>query len=222
MALMTPIALGLAVVAVAILAGRREHRRRRAEERQARAQASSPPFDVFHVGAVFEGLAMNEAVRAHIAPDREFPEDQRRDNVTYLYGSARPRPRARLARAFSATGVACRRLRCRARRCARSTRACTAIGSIAPRRATTIKDVPAASFDGGRILEIYTANTTITIYGDGPELVLRAAQALRRAGPMNIPAGVQPLYALSPATERVPCTLPPPGPEVLAQTEPCR
>jgi len=41
---------------------------------------------------------------------------------------------AELARAFSATKVVCRRLRCRARRCARSTLACTPIGSIGPRR----------------------------------------------------------------------------------------
>ncbi len=39
---------------------------------------------------------------------------------------------------------------------------------------------------------------------------------------MNIPAGVQPLYALRPATERVPRTLLPPDPKVLAQTEPFR
>ncbi|HEV2108493.1 MAG TPA: hypothetical protein VGR16_09555 [Thermomicrobiales bacterium] len=89
-------------------------------------------------------------------------------------------------------------------------------------RATTIKGVPAAIFDDGRILEIYTASTTITISGERAELVLRAAHSLRRAAPMNIPAGVQPRYALSPATEQVPRTLPPPDPEVLAQTEPCR
>lgn len=162
---------------------------------------------------------MNDAVRAHIAADSEFPEDQRRDTVTYLYGECPPEtPRETGAGLFCHGG-------CLPPLEVQSTPLCekhARLYSDWEHRATTIKGVPAAMFDDGRILEIYTANTTITIYGERPELVLRAAQALRRAAPTNIPAGVQPLYALSPATEPVPRTLPPPDPEVLAQTEPCR
>ncbi len=86
----------------------------------------------------------------------------------------------------------------------------------------TIKGVPAASFDGGRILEIYTAKTTITIYGQDPELVLRAAAALRPAAATNIPRGIEPLYMLTTQREPVARTLAAPDPVVLAQTEPCR
>jgi hypothetical protein len=89
-------------------------------------------------------------------------------------------------------------------------------------RWATIKGVPAAAFDGGRILEIYTADTTITIYGQRPELVQRAAGALKHAAPGNIPAGIQPLYALTPGLEVAVRALPPPDPAVLARTDPCR
>jgi hypothetical protein len=209
----------LAVVAVATVAGRgSEHTRRRAAERQARAQASSPPFDVFHVGAAFEGLSMNEAAREHVDADPEFPESARRDDVTYLYGESTRETGG------GADGSCLPPLE------VQSTPLCEkhvslyrdpAVGAR-EYESKTIKGVPAASFDGGRMLEIYTADTTITLYGQRPELVLRAAQALRRAAPKNIPSGIRPLKALTPATESVPQTLAPPDPEALVREKPCQ
>ena len=190
--------------------------RRRAVEQQARAEASSPAFDVFHVGAVFEDLTMSEAVREHAGGGPLFPELGRQDTVTYLYGEC---PRLHGAAAGIEGG-------CLPPLEVQTTPLCEKHARLyrdRTYRATKTKAVPAASFDGGRILEIYTANTTITIYGERPELVLRAAAGLRRAAPINIPSGVQPLHALTAGLEPVsPRTLPPPDPVALAQTKPCR
>ena len=223
-------AAALAAAALARIARRADHRRR-AAERQALAEASGPAFDVFHLGPEFEGLAMAEAVREHVATDPEFPQLGRRDDVTYLYGEC---PHEQ--------GAAAARVEARAPRWLP-----TCVGGCVPPlevsssplcqkhvglyldsdvgaweyESTTIKGVPAASFDGGRILEIYTAKTTITIYGQDPELVLGAAAALRPAAATNIPRGIEPLYMLTTPREPVARTLASPDPVVLAQTEPC-
>ena len=118
-----------------------------------------------------------------------------------------------------ASEAACRRSRCRAHRCASSRPTSTPDREA---RWATIKGGPAAAFDGGRILEIYTVHTTITIYGQRPELVQRAAGALKYAPPGNIPAGIQPLYALTPGLEVAVRALIPPDPAVLTRTDPCR
>ena len=86
----------------------------------------------------------------------------------------------------------------------------------------TIKGVPAASFDGGRILEIYTGTTTITIYGEDPTQVLRFADALRLAVAQNIPVLGQTLNSLVAGLEAVALPiLVPPDQSILARTEPC-
>lgn len=228
-----PKRFALAAIALATIGRAGGDRRRAAERCQALAQASSPAFDVFHVGPEFEGLAMTEAVREHVATDPEFPQLGRRDDVTYLYGEC---PREQGARAEA-----------RAPRWLSTWLPMCVGGCVPPLEVSsaplcqkhvglyldpdvgaweyesrTIKGVPAASFDGGRILEIYTATTTITIYGQEAELAFRAAAALRPAAATNIPRGIRPLYMLSPQCEPVARTLAPPDPVVLAQNEPCR
>jgi hypothetical protein len=60
-------------------------------------------------------------------------------------------------------------------------------GSVYPHEDLTIRGVPAATFENGTILEIYTDNTTISIYGYDPAQVLRFAQAVQPSLPMDIP-----------------------------------
>jgi len=205
----------LAAAALARIARRADHRLR-AAKCQALAEASSPAFDVFHFGPEFEGLAMTEAVREHVATDPEFRQLGRRDDVTYLYGEC-PREQGAAARVEA--------------RASRWLPTCVG-GCVPPLEVSssplcqkhvglylgpdvgaweyesrTIKGVPAASFDGGRILEIYTARTTITIYGQDPALVLRAAAALRPAAATNIPPCIEPLYMLTTPPEPVARTL---------------
>lgn len=179
--------MSLAVLAAVTMAGLAAcGEQRRAAERQARARASSPSFDVFHVGAIFVGLPMTEAVREHIAPDSVAPELGRQDSVTYLYGDCPP---LTAAEAKTEGG-------CLPPLEIQSTPLCEKHARLYRNpdvgawdyESKTIKGVPGASFDGGRILEIYITNTTISIHGQRPELVLRAASALRKAPKTSRPA----------------------------------
>lgn len=187
---------------------------------EAQAQASSPPFQVYHVGSILETLKMNEAVRQHIATDPAAPEIGRRDNVTYLYGEC---PTLSASEIESEGG-------CLPPIEVQSTPLCEKhVGLyLDPElgaweyESKTIKGVPAASFDGGRILEIYTGTTTITIYGDDALQVLRFADALRLSVAENIPVLGQTLKSLVDGLEALPLAiLPPPDESILAQTEPC-
>lgn len=91
-----------------------------------------------------------------------------------------------------------------------------------PYEALTIKGVPAALFDGGLTIEIYSADTTISVYGLDAARVRRVAEGLRLALPEDIPAEGQTLLSLSGASNLVPPlgNLPPPNPLMLQQTEP--
>lgn len=69
-----------------------------------------------------------------------------------------------------------------------------------PHENLTIKGVPAASFDGGTILEIYTGHTTISIKGTDATLVRLAADSVRLALAAAIPLANQTLSTLSDTT----------------------
>jgi hypothetical protein len=70
---------------------------------------------------------------------------------------------------------------------------------------TTVRGVPAASFEDGQRLELQTGISTVVIFGRSPEDVLRVADALRG---VNVPVGPgEPLPAPASGAERgaVPC-----------------
>ncbi len=189
------------------------------EERQ--AETSSPRFTVYHAGPSLEGLPVTEGARHHVATAPEFPELGRQDDVTYLYGECRELT----GEAATVEGGCLPPIE------VQSSPLCEKHKNLyqAPEgggwefEEKTIKGVPAASFDGGRILEIYTVDTTITVYGHDPAQVLRFADALRVALPDDIPTLAQPLHQLSNGAALTPAlaVLPPPDPTVLSQTEPC-
>ena len=54
-------------------------------------------------------------------------------------------------------------------------------------RRLRVRGVPARSFEGGRTVEVYTGNTTVTIYGRDARRPLRAAHRLVRAPAALIP-----------------------------------
>ncbi len=192
-------------------------------EPERQAEASSPDFMVYHAGPSFEGLSVTGASRHHVATDPEFPELGRQDNVTYLYGEC---PTPINDEAAQVEGGCLPPIEIQ------SSPLCEKhknlyqdpeVG-VTPFKEKTIKGAPAASFSGGRILEIYTGNTTISIYGKDPAQVLRFADALRLALQEEIPTLAQPLTSLAAAgaaTAALP-VLPPPDANVLAQTEPCK
>jgi hypothetical protein len=55
-------------------------------------------------------------------------------------------------------------------------------GAPLPHRRLRIRGAPAALFDQGTRLEIYTGRSTVVIFGDKPKLVHRAAEAVRPLG----------------------------------------
>ncbi len=78
-----------------------------------------------------------------------------------------------------------------------------------PRQDLVIRGVPAASFNGGAIIEVYTGNTTISVEGENTTQVLAAANAVRLA-PAYGPTGQPP-----------PTPLPMPNQATLNSTQEC-
>lgn len=182
---------------------------------------SGRPLEVFHLGSAFEGLAMNGASWACTEYDPDFPEG-RHDSLAYIYGECPPRRRR--------VGWGCQG-GCVPPLQVQAAPLCTKhvglyhdplIGQL-PYEALTILGVPAASLEDGETLEIYTGDTTITIFGVDAGKVRRAASQLRPALIGDIPARDEILTDLSQAADSVaPVTsLRPPDLAVLNKTEPC-
>jgi hypothetical protein len=149
--------------------------------------------DVYNVGTAIDGLEMNDATQTCVDPEPGTPEVEAQHDVTYIYGECvggsklpplevQSTPIGEKHAGLYNDGL---------------------LGQY-PYEKTTIKGVPAASFDAGAALEIYTGTTTITIYGDEAGLVTRAAGRLRPAREPDVPAPGKVLNALSAAADAVP------------------
>jgi hypothetical protein len=135
--------------------------------------SSSQPanFPVFSFGPQFEDLPVTYIGRDCEPPVRNEPT--RANLVTYIYGDC-----------VAADGGSClpplevqswpaceRNL---------STYLTGPDNAPMPHVETTVQGAPAAIFDDGERLEIFTATTTVVIFGDDPALVSRAALSLRQ------------------------------------------
>ncbi len=88
----------------------------------------------------------------------------------------------------------------------------------------TIRGVPAASYDGGTTVEIYTADTTITIMGQDPPQVMRFASAVGPAPASDVPDHATVFTTLPSGVPGVGAglpDLPPPNQTTLASTKAC-
>ena len=179
----------------------------------------SPEFTAYNVGPRLEGLEVIEAVRVCAPADPEFPELGRHDDVTYLYGEC-PIPQGAAAKV---EGGCLPPIEIQSTPIGQKHRGLYQQPEMrAEYEEATIKGVPAAIFDDGRIVEIYTRDTTITVYGQDPAQALRFADALRLALDEDVPAVGRPLHRLSEAGSRAPilAVLPPPPAGILDETEP--
>lgn len=154
----------------------------------------SPSMDVFNIGTALDGHVMNDATQTAVPAHPDTPDYGPHHDVTYVYGECawgsnlpplevQSSPLAEKHwTLYNDDGL---------------------IGQY-PFEEKTIKGAPAASFDNGTTVEIYTGTTTITLYGDDPDLVLRAAEQLRPALHVDIPRIDEILDALTAQADDVP------------------
>lgn len=168
----------------------------------------TPGYGVFWAGSSFEGLPMSGSARFCESYD---PIMGRNEMVSYDYGDCQ-------ASTTQEGG-------CVAPLEVQSSPMCERHASLYttgdpdasqpyPYESATIRGVPAAKFDGGTTIELYTGNTTVSVYGDDPAQVLRLANAIVASpdylNPLTAPY-VSPLINLGLPT----------SPDVLASTTEC-
>ena len=177
-------------------------------------------MNVVNFGTSFEGNMMWNATRNCVPPNPASPEDGRSDSVNYVYGDC-----PTLTFESSGDGGCAPPIQVQvAPLCLKHAALYNSpeFGQQ-PYEPLTILGVPAASFQDGTTLEIYTGSTTITIFGIDAAQVRRAADALRPALSVDIPVTGQILSALSGNSDnQTPLTsLPQPDQQTLNSTEAC-
>jgi hypothetical protein len=171
-------ALGVLVLGAAGLAysGDRKDSRARAS-----ASCAAPAFTVHAGGASIAGLPLTYAARSCEAPvavpaaaGGTAPPALRNDHTTFIYGDCTPDGPRR-----DPGGCAAPLEIQSAPTCERNYRLYRSVdGRLYPYKRLTIRGVPAASFDRGTTIEIYTGRTTISIFGNRRSMVRRAAESL--------------------------------------------
>jgi hypothetical protein len=136
-------------------------------------------FELYWLGQEFDGLELYATVR-QVEPT-VAGEPAGRDSVDFLYGDCDARDGGCPFPLEVQVWPACRRYR-----------ALYELGGEAyPYEELRLRGVPAALFDGGTRLELYTGAVTVVLFGDGPARVREAAQHLR--GTVGGPTAGDPL-----------------------------
>ncbi len=156
-----------------------------------------PAYTVYYLGATIEGLPVTDVTRTADPPHPETPEFGRADDVVYIYGDCPTYPPGSPASKVEGGCVTPIQIQstplCEAHAALYTTPGGNTLdGSVPyPHTALRIKGVPAASFEGGTILELYTGHTTISIKGTDANQVRRVADNLRVAPARASPAWVR-------------------------------
>lgn len=155
-------------------------------------------FTFYSLGSAFESLPLEALLRRCDQPDPVyFPMEGGRANyVAYIYGTCIPEspsednsdPGGCAPPLEIQTWPACERSLSDYE---------LEPGEPYPHEALEIRGVPAASFDDGTRIELYAGESTVVIFGDDPDQVLRAANAVEPE-PIDRPLGVS---APTPASE---------------------
>jgi hypothetical protein len=121
-------------------------------------------FPVYDLGDGFEGLRLAHILRVNALPLPDEPT--RRNDLSFIYGKCgTPEDPTCLPPLQVQVWSVCERWR--------------DLYPFAPDEKFVLRGVDAATFDGGRRLELYTEKSTIVIFTDRPDLARRAASALR-------------------------------------------
>lgn len=173
-----PMAL-VALIAVFLLA--RPASQAETAETPQKPGCADPAYDVYAGGGSFEGLKVSYAERrCEPAPagveaaTASARVSGRNDNTTFLYGTCRPAGPERDPGGCAVplevqSAPSCERNPSRYR---------DVDGRLLRHRKLKVRGVPAAAYDRGRTLEVYTGHTTISVFGDDPARVLRMARAV--------------------------------------------
>lgn len=150
-----------------------------------------PNFDRYSLGGNFEGLSLTHVLRRCDVPD---PDSSGRANyVSYIYGDCTPDVNDDDSYCAFPLEVqswpACERYR-------DMYDAGPDMGPLS-RTDTSVNGVPAALFDRGLRLEIYTGASTIVIFGNDSNQILRAGAAVQKVAPAT-PLGTIPTSLISP------------------------
>ncbi len=163
-------------------------------------------FRPYYLGASFEGLPFFYVQRDCPPPS---PSGWRNDTVTYFYGRCRSREGG-CAPPLQIT----------------STPLCQShvgLYYISPLERLVVRGVPAALFEG-YTLDVYTGRTTVALVATRRSVLVRAAEAMRRAPRTNVPSGNGQGFArlrLHQVSLTTRPKLAPPRPASLARTTPC-
>jgi hypothetical protein len=154
--------------------------------RGSRHGCGAPDYRVHTAGPSVAGLPLTHTGRSCEPPpvlvvaasSGAPPPATRNDHTSYVYGDCTPGgPRKDPGGCAAPVEIQS------APYCERNYRLYRGIdGGLYPHRLLTIRGVPAASFEGGTIVELYTGHTTISIFGESPALVRRAAARVRVRG----------------------------------------
>jgi hypothetical protein len=131
-----------------------------------------PDFPLYAVGESFEGLALTGMTRRVEA--RTAPDPARANFVGFRYGDCTPSGDSGCPAPLEIqVWPACERNF--------SSYSLTPAGDPLPHERLTLRGVPAAFFEEGQRLEIYTGSVSVVLFGRGKEQLLRAARELRGA-----------------------------------------
>jgi hypothetical protein len=137
--------------------------------------AQQPPqgpndFESYYLGRTFERLPL--VARMRRLDDRAARGEFRANYLSFLYGKCKADGDAGCQPPLEAQNwAACERNL--------STYRLTPRGDPVPRKTLTVRGVPAALFEDGFRLEIYTGKTTVVIFGTDASRIRRAGEALR-------------------------------------------
>ena len=131
-----------------------------------------PDFPLYAVGPSFDGLpltGMTRRLEARVAPD-----PARANFVGFRYGDCTPTSDAGCPAPLEIqVWPACERNL--------SSYSLTPAGDPLPHERLSVRGVPAAFFEEGQRLEIYTGSVSVVLFGQGKAQLLRAAHELRGA-----------------------------------------
>jgi hypothetical protein len=131
--------------------------------------AMFPNFPLYAVGESFEGLALTGMTRRVEA--RTAPDPTRANFVGFRYGDCTPSGESGCPAPLEIqVWPACERNF--------SSYSLTPLGDPLPHERLTVRGAPAAFFEEGQRLELYTGSVTVVLFGQGKAQLLRAASEL--------------------------------------------